>query len=278
MIWNSVALMTAIDIGICAVVAVALREIYVFRSAFGGAGTRRGVFIAAAGLLSLAAFYFLDLFAMWALPYFTSPDVAMAVMRSLHLDGSFIVGAVSVFLIVAGFKSINRATRQLMGKLQSARSTLEAELEFHKSDIESLDEARKKFDVIFHKSGIGVYTADRDGRIEAVNDTMCDIFGCTEDKLLGRTQIELTHLDDVAATIQRIRGVAKGVERPRNVKIRFLREDGGIIQAISNTFRVYAKDGSLISLLGTIQDITDRDTQVNERTAGAARHGVAVEP
>ncbi len=102
MIWESIAWMTAIDLGI-ATLAIAL--IMLFRShrvEVRRLGLSGGLALLLAGLSITALFYLLDLATMHALPPLIGEPRAMALMRDLHLNWNWLSTGISVGLVGLG--------------------------------------------------------------------------------------------------------------------------------------------------------------------------------
>ena len=103
MIWNSIGLMTAIDVALLTMVGALL--VIVGRQLINDPEQiiRRGAGFVAGGLGLIAAFYGLDLFVMWILAPVTSQTFAMSVMENVHLNVQWVVNLIGVGCICAGF-------------------------------------------------------------------------------------------------------------------------------------------------------------------------------
>ncbi len=98
MIWESVTLMTVIDVAVVGAVGYALWVFYHQRRKFPGPATFHGFSVLLLGVLSIALFYLFDLVAMHLLPLFVPMSKSMAVMKDLHLNYHWIV---TLFAVVA---------------------------------------------------------------------------------------------------------------------------------------------------------------------------------
>src|SRR5215470_7773564 len=105
MIWNSVPLMTAIDL---LIIAVTIYGIWRCRLFIRGrpSAPRVGVWLIASGLLVVCLFYAADLISMHALPAITSEQEAMALMAALHRQLGWLVVLFAVIAISTGFVSL----------------------------------------------------------------------------------------------------------------------------------------------------------------------------
>ena len=84
MIWESIVLMSIIDLLIISVSVTSLSLFYIHRSKLIQSGTLFGSSAVVIGLITVGFFYFTDLLIMWVLPLFTARATAMAVMESLQ--------------------------------------------------------------------------------------------------------------------------------------------------------------------------------------------------
>ena len=125
MIWESITLMTIIDVLIVMVTLAALRILYVHRRELVKANLLRGVFIVVVGLLLIGLFYLGDLFAMWVLPVFVARATAMDVMTDLHLNYSWIIMLLGTLCLFAGFAYTIRGLLTTTSDLQKKTDQLE---------------------------------------------------------------------------------------------------------------------------------------------------------
>jgi len=103
MIWNSLFLMTIIDLIIIVIASISLKVLYKYRHNLVNFKLVKGTSGITIGLLIIGIFYFADLFTMWILPYITDHSSAMATMENLHLNYSWVVMHISVISIFTGF-------------------------------------------------------------------------------------------------------------------------------------------------------------------------------
>jgi hypothetical protein len=76
------------------------------------------------GVALFGAFYSFDLFAMYGLPSIMSPEIAMVVMKELHLEFSWIVSLAGIGLIITGHLLNNKKLSSLIGRLESIQNDL----------------------------------------------------------------------------------------------------------------------------------------------------------
>jgi diguanylate cyclase (GGDEF)-like protein len=108
MIWDSVALMTVIDLVIISLTLVALRNIYKNRDLLKQLNLLRGSLIMMSGLILMVMFYVADISIMHVLPMFVTWDEAYSTMTRMHLGYNWIISTVGVSLIILSIIYFNR--------------------------------------------------------------------------------------------------------------------------------------------------------------------------
>ena len=129
MIWNSIALMTLIDLAVIIGGVCIAGLMYRHRRVFLASRSTGNLLLIAVGALIIAAFYLADLFTMWILPPAIGMEEAMKLMTSLHLNISWIAitggfGAITVGLIITV-----RAFARLVDELESKEGQLVAKID-----------------------------------------------------------------------------------------------------------------------------------------------------
>jgi hypothetical protein len=116
MIWNSIPLMTVVDLVIIAVTIYAIWRCRLIGPSRRPSPPTTGLGWIASGLLVVCLFYFADLVSMYILPAVTSLGAAMAFMGSLHRDLSWLVVLFAMMAIARGFIALRRAQIELIEK------------------------------------------------------------------------------------------------------------------------------------------------------------------
>jgi PAS domain S-box-containing protein len=106
MIWNSVPLMTVIDLLIITVTLYGALRCRLISSGKRFERSRIGLLLINAGLLVVGSFYAADLATMHILPRITSMDEAMEVMEALHRNLNWLVILIAVVSIAIGLIEI----------------------------------------------------------------------------------------------------------------------------------------------------------------------------
>ncbi len=187
MIWQSTTLMTVIDIVILGIVGYAAAGFLKGRGPGPAHRSDIGSFAILGGLLVVALFYLTDLLAMHAAPSFMSRAEAMAIMRELHLNGSWVVALLGIGAICFGFTSVNRATAALVGDLEERERDLGLELAERKRIERSLRESRDQMRLITDNLPFAISYLDNEGRYRFVNRTVETWFDRPAKELFGQT-------------------------------------------------------------------------------------------
>jgi adenylate cyclase len=116
MIWNSIPLMTAIDLLIIAVTVYAIWRCRLIGPSKRPSAPKVGLWWIASGLLVVCLFYFADLVSMYVLPAVTSAQEAMEFMGTLHRNLSWLVVLFTMIAISRGFIELRRTQIELAEK------------------------------------------------------------------------------------------------------------------------------------------------------------------
>jgi class 3 adenylate cyclase len=116
MIWDSIPLMTAIDLLIIAVTIYTIWRCRLIGPSKRPSAPQIGLRLIALGLLVVCLFYCADLASMYALPGATSMQEATAFMGTLHRDLSWLVVLFAMIAISSGFIELRRTQIELAEK------------------------------------------------------------------------------------------------------------------------------------------------------------------
>ncbi len=123
---------------------------------------------------------------------------------------------------------------------------------------EKLRRSEEEFRAIFELAGSGKAQADvPTGTFLRVNRRFSAMTGYSEEELLGKTFVDLTHPDDREADVARVDRVWSGIDTRWESEKRYVRKDGSIIWVLVTGTMIRLGDGKAYTI-ATIQDITDR--------------------
>jgi PAS domain S-box-containing protein len=109
----------------------------------------------------------------------------------------------------------------------------------------------------FEAAPIGGMITGRDGRIERVNQAMCEMTGYTADELIGTKSSELVHPDEREHRAGVVAALLSGTSETERFDKRYLHRDGRIIEARVALTTIRDEHDEIAQLFGQIEDITE---------------------
>jgi PAS domain S-box-containing protein len=129
----------------------------------------------------------------------------------------------------------------------------------------ALRESEERFRLIFEQAAVGVSESSaRTGEYLRVNQRYCDIVGYAREELLGRRFLDITHPDDVAASLELMAGLVAGKFRTGSLEKRFCRKDGSIVWTTLTISPMWEEGEEPTHQIGIIEDITERRQAVDD--------------
>ena len=110
----------------------------------------------------------------------------------------------------------------------------------------------------FEQAAIGIVHLTLDAQWISVNQRYCEITGYSREEILQTRVEDLTHPDDVPATLEFIRRIRDGELPEARMEKRYIRKDGSVIWVNLTVSIVRSVDGQPLYLVGFIEDITQR--------------------
>src|SRR3954470_1925010 len=141
---------------------------------------------------------------------------------------------------------------------------------------DALRESEERFRGTFENAGVGIADCDVQGRFLRVNQKLCEILDYTREELLQNTWQDITHPDDLAASLERFLPVLRGEQPGYSLENRYVRKDGSPVwvdQAVSLRRDAAGTPASVIAIL---QDISERKRLEAELSQANARLEFAV--
>jgi PAS domain S-box-containing protein len=177
-------------------------------------------------------------------------------VRFVSLDGTVIPAEiVSVPIMFEGQQAFLGLIRDI-----SVRAEMER----------ALRESEEKFGNAFRHSPHGMAFVSPEGRWLKANHALCEMLGYSEDELLQRRFVDVTHPDDASTDLDQLqRLVAREISSYNRIK-RYMRKDGRPIWVSLAVSAVHNGEGAPIYFIGQIQDIT-REREMEEQRAHAER-------
>ena len=167
MIWNSVPIMTTLDLVMIGVSVFAGWSYFVNRSRFRLVPFGAGHIVTLVGIAVLGVFFAADLFTMHVLPLFLPPEEAQAAMMMLHLEYSWfaVIGGATAIVVgygwgVADLKKVEDQLRQSEYSIRQSRVQLDSAVQSF-SDGFALFDADDRF-VLANEPYLTTHQAVRD--------------------------------------------------------------------------------------------------------------------
>jgi len=123
---------------------------------------------------------------------------------------------------------------------------------------EKLRASEERFRAIFEQATVGIAMVLPDGRFWEANEALCQMLGYTPEELGGMTFIDITHSDDVAASVAHYEATKQQGLPGYALEKRYVRRDGTSFWALLNVAIVRDGDGSPRHTVTVIRDISDR--------------------
>src|ERR1700686_1026226 len=177
-------------------------------------------------------------------------------VRFVALDGTVIPAEiVSVPIIFEGQQAFLGLIRDISKRAEMERA---------------LRESEEKFGNAFRHAPHGMAFVSPEGRWLKANRALCEMLGYTEEELLQRRFVDITHPEDVITDAEQLRRLVAGEIASYHRIKRYLRKDGRTIWVSLAVSAVHGAEGTPIYFIGQIQDIT-REREMEEQRAHAER-------
>src|SRR4051812_995348 len=100
------------------------------------------------------------------------------------------------------------------------------------TDLREIEEAlrasEERFRGTFENAAVGIAHRDAAGRFLRVNEKFCDILGYAREEMLQKTMRDITHPDDLAASIDALTALWQGESPTLRLEKRYVRKDGSL--------------------------------------------------
>lgn len=128
----------------------------------------------------------------------------------------------------------------------------------------ALREAQEVFRSAFDNAPIGVAVVGLDGRFVRVNRSLCELLGYPEEELLSLTFTDITHPEDIDASIENVRRLVEGEVASYSVEKRYVGAGGEAVWVSLSVSLVRDRAGETLYLVDQIKDITERRKATEE--------------
>ena len=188
-------------------------------------------------------------------------------VRFVARDGTIIVAEiVSVPIVFEG-------QRAILGLIRDISRRVDAE--------QALRESEERFANAFHHSPHGMAFVSPEGKWLKINRALSDMLGYSDDELIQRPFIDITHPDDVATDLEHLRSLVSREKKSYTRIKRYRHKDGRYIWVSLAVSVVHDAAGMPAYFIGQMQDVTlqkemqERSLEAH-RVAGVAETAIAV--
>jgi len=122
---------------------------------------------------------------------------------------------------------------------------------------EALRESEERFRSLFDNLSVGVAMIERDGRVSAVNKTVCHFLDYSQEELIGMPLSELIHPEDLDADRDLFKPIINGEEDNCLVDKRYVRKGGEIVWGRLHLSGVKDDEGHIKYMTAICEDITE---------------------
>ncbi|MDO8357842.1 MAG: PAS domain S-box protein [Nitrospirota bacterium] len=118
--------------------------------------------------------------------------------------------------------------------------------------------SEERFRAAYHNASVGISICDLTGRLQEVNQALCEMLGYPKEELLATDFQALTHPDDLASNLNRIRMLLAGTAVHQVFDKRYIKKDGTTVWAHMGLSVIRNHNGEPSHLLAMVHDITER--------------------
>jgi PAS domain S-box-containing protein len=119
-------------------------------------------------------------------------------------------------------------------------------------------ESETRFRGAFEAAATGFALVEIDGRLRAVNRSMCEMVGYTEAELLSRTFQQISHPDDISLLVEPRRRLLAGEIGSFQLQKRYFHKDGHVVWGVLTVSLVRNATGEPSYYVSQVSDITAR--------------------
>lgn len=211
MIWNSVTVMTIIDLVIVGLTIGSLLVMHRYRQTLRRLGLMPSISLIYVAMSLIALFYLGDLVIMHVVPVFSSQGFAMALMEQHHLSWSWLVFLIAVLIIASGLNHLVRnvipRVEQTERELRESREELEArvaertralqqEITEHREADEALRDSEVRYRSVVEDMPALICRFRPDGTLTFVNEHYCRYFKKSRRQLIGHNFFQFIPEED----------------------------------------------------------------------------------
>ncbi len=127
-----------------------------------------------------------------------------------------------------------------------------------RNTLSALHRSEDHFRAFFENATVGMATTDLTKHFTSVNSALCRMLGYSREELLSLTWLELTHPDDLPASIVRFHRTVSDEINDTVSQKRYIRKDGATVHVINTLRCLRNPDDSIKYFIVLVEDISAR--------------------
>jgi len=124
--------------------------------------------------------------------------------------------------------------------------------------LEKYRESESKFRTAFEYSALGIALVSLKGIWLKVNNSLCEMFGYSEQELTSMSFMEITHPDDISSNFDIIESILTDEHGVRRMEKRYICKDGSVIWALVDIAIIRDDKGKPLYFVTQVANITER--------------------
>ncbi|MDZ7592873.1 MAG: CHASE domain-containing protein [Rubrivivax sp.] len=168
-----------------------------------------------------------------------------------------LAGLVSAAMLGALLLTVTGHSRRTELAVQAATARLQQQEAERAGAEQALRESEQRLRSIFDHAPIGMMFLDPGGRIIEGNAQLCQMTGCSNGALRGRSVLEIVHPDDMARVVRQRRDLFAGMPNPVLEPVRLRRADQRELRVRVSAAALRNERGRVVRIVGVLEDITE---------------------
>lgn len=123
---------------------------------------------------------------------------------------------------------------------------------------EALRRSEEQSKAIVANALIGIATSDINKRFMSANEAFCKILGYTEAEMRLLTFKDITHPDDLAESVSKMKALEAGDIASFVVEKRYIKKDGTVIDGKAMVSKICDQEGKTLLFIAELEDITEK--------------------
>jgi PAS domain S-box-containing protein len=153
---------------------------------------------------------------------------------------------------------VNAQPRRTLGGDWMGHIGLCADITDRRQAEQDLRQSEERFRAVFEHAPYGMCVTGMDGSFTQVNAAFCLLLGYSEQELLGKTWLALTHPDDLGTSLQMKERVLKNPGEWREAEKRYIHRSGAVVWVHVKLAVVQDSGGLPLCHVVHVEDITER--------------------